>query len=139
MARRPARPTLRPIIIDTDILIWYFRGNRRAAAALQDIEHRRRWISSITLMELLQGCRSHEELREVQAFVAENVARFLHPGTAASEKAIHLIEHYALPHGLRVADALIAASTLLHRATLLTGNVKHFRCIDGLDLLEFAA
>ncbi len=31
-------------------------------------------------------------------------------------------------------DALIAAIALAHRATLVTGNTKHFQHIDGLEL-----
>ncbi len=90
------------------------------------------------MMEVLQGCRNREELVEAQAFVAENISRIIHPHTSISEKAIHFVGEYALSHGLRVVDALIAASALLHRAKLATGNAKHFRFIPGLTLDEFS-
>jgi len=44
---------------------------------------------------------------------------------------------YALSHGLQLADALIAATALEHRRTLLTANVKHFSAIDGLLIERF--
>jgi hypothetical protein len=119
------------------VLIWYFRGNPRARSFLSSIETGHRWISSMTLMELFQGCRNRAELTDVQAFVAENISRILHPRTAVSEKAIHLTQEFALSHGLRVIDALIAASALLHRAVLATGNDRHFRFIPGLEIQVF--
>lgn len=139
MARRTTKTALRPIIFDTDILIWYFRGNVKAKELLASTEQERRWLSSLTLMELLQGCRRPEELMDVQVFVAENISRIIHPRTSISEKAIHLIDDYALAHGLRVVDALIAASAMLSRATLATGNQRHFSFIPGLEVLTFVS
>ena|SRR3989338_2949153 len=137
MARRTKKTPIRPVVFDTDILIWYLRGNQQARALLASTEHEQRWISSLTLMELLQGCRNTTETIEVQSFVAENIARILHPRTSVSEKAIHLIGEYAIGHGLRVIDALIASSAMLHRATLATGNARHFRFIPGLQIRSF--
>ncbi len=134
MARRTKKTALQPVIFDTDLLIWYFRGNSQAKSFIESTEREKRWISSLTLMELLQGCRHREESLEIQGFMAENVTRILHPKTAVSEKAIHLIGEYASSHGLRVVDALIAATALLYRACLATGNNRHFRFIPGLEI-----
>lgn len=137
MARRTKKTTLRPVVFDTDVLIWYFRGNSHAQAFLTSVDRDLRWISSLTFMELLQGCRRREEILDAQAFVSENISRILHPKTSISEKAIHLLEQYYLSHGLRALDALIGASALLHRAVLATANEKHFRFITGLELRIF--
>src|SRR3989338_5357527 len=137
MARRTKKAPFRPIVFDTDILIWYFRGDPRSHSLMTSIEQERRWITSLTLMELYQGCKKKEEILDVQAFVAENISRILHPRTSVSEKAIHLIQEFALPHGLKAIDALIAASCLMHRAILATGNEKHFRFISGLAIQIF--
>lgn len=137
MAKQTKTTTARPLIFDTDILIWYFRGNARACTLLANTDKERRWLTSLSLMELLQGCRNQNEIVDVQAFVAENISRIVHPKTAVSEKAIHLVGQFALSHGLRVIDALIASSALLHRATLATGNARHFSFIPGLSLFIF--
>ncbi len=52
--------------------------------------------------------------------------------TAISERAMHLVEIYALSHGMQLADALIAATALEHGATVLTSNAKHFKAVNGL-------
>ncbi len=137
MAGQSKKTSIRPVIFDTDLLVWYFRGNAPARERLLRTERDRRWISSLSLMELYQGARSREEMLDIQGFVAENISRILHPKTAISEKAIHLIETFSLSHGLRVIDALIGATALVHRASLSTGNQKHFRCMSGLEIRPF--
>jgi predicted nucleic acid-binding protein len=44
-----------------------------------------------------------------------------------------------LSHGLQVTDALIAATALEHRLALLSGNIKHFALIGGLQIERFEA
>ena len=137
MARSTKKAALQPLIFDTDVIIWYFRGNPAARSLLSSTEQNRRWISSLTLMELFQGCRNQKELLDGQAFISENISRIIHPRTSVSEKAIHLIHQYSLSHGLRAIDAIIAASALLHRAALVTGNNRHFSFIPGLKIYSF--
>jgi predicted nucleic acid-binding protein len=54
-----------------------------------------------------------------------------------TETATQLIEDLSLSCGLQLADALIAATAIGHRLTLLSGNAKHFRDIQGLALEKF--
>lgn len=56
---------------------------------------------------------------------------------AISTLAAELIDRLALSHGLRLADALIGATAIEHKATLITANVKHFGAIEGLDIETF--
>src|SRR5688572_2274 len=57
--------------------------------------------------------------------------------TNITERAVALMEFYALSHGLRLADALIAATALENGLKLLTANIKHFVPIDGLLVEKF--
>ncbi len=139
MAQPTKKTQIFPLIFDTDVLIWYFRGNHHAHALLKTTEKEQRWITSLSYMELIQGCRSQEEQLNIQTFVAENFSRMIHPKTSISEKAIHLLQEYALSHGLRVVDALIASSALVFRAVLASGNERHFRFIPGLKFYPFKA
>lgn len=56
---------------------------------------------------------------------------------AISECASLRIDELALSHGLRLADALIGATAVEHRFTLLTGNAAHFRPIASLTIETF--
>lgn len=55
-----------------------------------------------------------------------------HPGAA------ELIDALALSHGMRLADALIGATAIELKATLITANVKHFSSVEGLTIEAFA-
>jgi predicted nucleic acid-binding protein len=123
------------ILIDTDVLIWYTRGHPGAKSRLSLIHPWR--ISVITYLELAQGCRSKDELVQLKGSLAARDAQVLPLSSAISDRSISLIDAHALSNGLRLADALIAATTLEYDLTLLTANTKHFVVIQGLDVEPF--
>ena len=125
------------MIFDTDVLIWYFRGNEKARMFISGVPYRDRQVSSLCVMELVQGCRDRLELRAVKEFVRENIATVLHPDEYISEKAIALLEGHASADGLRTIDALVAATALREDGMLVTANYKHFKKIAGLDIQKF--
>jgi len=125
------------VIVDTDILIWYFRGDEAARRFLTRVPFPERTVSALTVMELLQGCRDQRETRDTAVFVSENLAAVIHPDEAISRRALQLLERYAQRAGLRVVDALIAATALEHRVALATANVRHYRAITGLSMVGF--
>lgn len=137
MAERPSQAAVQKVVFDTDVLIWYLRGNDRAHRLIELVPHQQRMLSSLTFMELLQGCRNQEEARQVKAFITENISLVIHPDEIISRRAIALLEQHAFPHGLRVVDALIAATTLETGSSLVTANVKHYRPIARLHLIQF--
>lgn len=124
------------LLIDTDVMIWYARGHAGAQARLDAIQP---WqISVITYLELAQGCRDKGELRRLQLGLIHKAATQIWPLTPTiSDRAVALIDSYALSAGLRLADALIAATALDLGLTLLTGNAKHFGMIQELSLERF--
>lgn len=126
------------MIFDTDVLIWYFRGNQKAKEFISGIPYRDRQVSSFCIIELVQGCRDRQEVRTVKEFIRDNFAGVIHPDDHISEKAISLLEVHAGPDGLRTIDALMAATALRKDDTLATANHKHFKKIAGLDIRKFA-
>jgi predicted nucleic acid-binding protein len=123
------------MIFDTDVLIWCFRGNRRALEMIgSDLE---RALSIVSFMELVQGARSLTEVREIRRFLRDNAFQILPLDEARSHLAASLMETHALRSGLQVADALIAATARDTGEILATGNSRHFRPIAGLRLKTF--
>ena len=88
-------------------------------------------------MELIQGCANRNELKSVKDFIRMNFSNVIYPDERVFEKAIGLLEHYALSEGLRTVDAIIAASALSHKVALATANYKHFKSIEGLRISRF--
>ncbi|MDP4029296.1 MAG: type II toxin-antitoxin system VapC family toxin [Gallionella sp.] len=123
------------MLIDTDVLVWMTRGHAGAAARLQALTPWR--ISAVTYMELAQGCRDKQELARVKKGLAVGQAEILPLSAAISDRAMQLVDAYALSHGLQLGDALIAATALEHGATVLTSNAKHFSAVDGLPVEVF--
>jgi hypothetical protein len=137
MGRRTTSKPVQPVVFDTDVLIWYFRGSDAARFFLQRVPVSRRAISALTHMELVQGCKNRGELALVKEFVQTNITSVVHPTETMSNRALALLEAYSLAHGLRTVDALIAATALEIGAELASGNTRHYRAIDGLRLLRF--
>lgn len=125
------------MIFDTDVLIWYFRGSQKAKEFIAGVSYRDRQVSSLCIMELVQGCRDRQELREVKDFIRGNIASVIPPDEHISEKAIALLEGHAAADGLRTIDALVAATALREDDTLVTANHKHFKKISGLEVRKF--
>lgn len=123
------------VLVDTDVLIWYFRSNQNAIERLNQISDLA--ISSITYLELLQGVRNNAEMLALQKSLSLRSTLQLPVTPQITYRATKLMEGLTLPHGLQLGDALIAATALEHGLQLLTGNVKHFNAIDGLKVVRF--
>ena len=123
------------MLIDSDVLVLHTRGNVAAAQRLNAIEQ---WqISGVTDMELAQGCSDKSDLERLKKGLAARQVRVLQITPAISQRAANLIDALALSHGMRVADALIAATAIEHRMPLLTANLKHFSPITDLNVEAF--
>ena len=123
------------MLIDTDVLIWMTRGHAGAAIRLQTLLPWR--ISAVTYMEMAQGCRNKQELERAKRGLSMCQTEILPVSVTISDRAVQLIDAYALSHGLQLGDALIAATALEHGLPVLTANTKHFRQIEGLQVEAF--
>ncbi len=125
------------MLIDTDVIIWYLRGNKKAKESLDFLDDFA--ISCVTYMEILQGLRNKKELKLWKAYLKNNNVRNISIDEKIVAKAIYLMEDYALSHNLRMADALIAATAQGHDLTLLSGNYTDYKFLTGLNLKKFKA
>ena len=125
------------MIVDSDILIWYLRGNQRAKSFLESLSFADRQLSILSVMELYQGARNKKELTEIRRFWINHFSEVCPIREEISSLAADLIYDHALPSGLRSGDAIIAATALFHKVPLATANVKHFRSISGLQIHTF--
>jgi predicted nucleic acid-binding protein len=91
----------------------------------------------VTYIELAQGCRNKQELAQIKKGLALSQTEILPISTAISERAMQLIDAYALSHSMQLGDALIAATALEHGLTVLTANAKHFSAVTELAIEVF--
>lgn len=124
------------MIYDTDILIWYFRGNQHAKTLLE--KNFERAISSVTLMELIQGARNKDELFIINKFIHANKIPVYYINEEINLHAIHLLQEHTLSDGTEWGDALIAATALYYGEEICTANIKHYRCFPNLRIKKFS-
>jgi len=122
-------------LIDTDVLIWYMRGNEKARAAIRRMESPA--ISIVTQMELVQGLRNKAEKIALHRFLDAYNFKCYPITEATSQRALFLMEEWRLSHQMLMADALIAATAMEHGLPLLSGNAKHYRFLTALELETF--
>jgi len=123
------------MLYDTDVLIWVFRGNAKAARLIdQDAD---RSLSVVSFMELLQGAVDRGETRLIRDFLKECAIANLPLTENIGHRASIYMEEFGLSSGLRVADALIAATAAENHFPLCTGDHRHFRLIRELKLSVF--
>jgi predicted nucleic acid-binding protein len=123
------------MIIDTDVLIWVLRGNAKAAEAVDRISAP--GVSIVTFMELLQGAADKREMKAIKSFLAALRFRTLPLTESIGFRALGYVEAYSLASSVNMADALIAATAIEAGEPILTGNDKHYRAIDQLEIKRF--
>jgi predicted nucleic acid-binding protein len=119
------------VLCDTCILIDFVNGRSQQIAQLH-AQNIQLFINPVIELELLQGARNKIEMQGLEKIVA----MFHNVDLPADvfQVARQLIKIYSLSHGLRLADALIAATALIYELDLLTVNQKDFRFIPELTL-----
>ena len=123
------------MLVDTDVLIWNLRGNRKAADWLDSSPGFT--MSAVTYMELVQGLRDQTEFRALRQAMHYWSATIQPISEAVSTRATFLVETYALSHNMQMADALIAATAIQLGLPLVTANDRHYHHIDGLEIRLF--
>ena len=122
-------------LIDTDILIWYLRGNQNAYDLIHSIGEFA--ISAVTYMELVQGMRNKDELKKLKKTLKQWRVKTIYMDMEISALALFYVEEYFLSHSMQLADALIGATCANFGMTLYTANDKHYRVIKDLDIFVF--
>ncbi len=107
------------ILVDSDVIVDHLRGHRRLTVGGDELH-----VSAVTRAELFSG----------RATEARRVRRLLEPMTDLPVDAAIAERAGRLRRGTvrRLPDALIAATALHHRLTLVTRNVRDFEGIRGL-------
>jgi predicted nucleic acid-binding protein len=123
------------MLIDTDVLIWYMRGNEKAFHVVENLDNF--FISVIAYMEIVQGLRNKKELNYLRKALHGWNAQILYVSEEISAKAMFYVEQHFLSHSMQLADALIGATAIAYGFPLLTGNDKHYKVMKDLEIKRF--
>jgi predicted nucleic acid-binding protein len=116
-------------LIDTDILIWILRGNKKYEIYLQELKNNGSLsISTITIAEIYKNIypsemvKTENLLQELQTWdVTESIAK---------QGGLYWQQFSKKLKNLNLTDCLIAATANVNNLKLVTLNIKHFPMHD---------
>ena len=124
------------ILLDTNVVIAFFNGNKAVLKRIQS-EIGRIALSTLVIAELDYGAKASQKAKEN----IEKLHRFVDivqvvPFDLESAKIFGTIKSKLRKLGKPTGetDALIAATAMAYKALLVTGNKRHFENIEGLKI-----
>lgn len=116
-------------LIDTDIIIWILRGNKKYEEFLQNLKDKDSLsVSVITIAEIYKNIYPSEIVK------TENVLNELETWdvtpAVAKQAGLYWQEYIKQLKNLNITDCLIAASANVNNLTLVSLNTKHFPMKD---------
>jgi hypothetical protein len=120
------------VILDTNILIEILKNNKETIKEVEKFDIH--YISEVTKMELFYGALNKVELEKLNNFVS--LFEIISINQNISSSASNLIYKYAKSHNLNIPDGLIAATSLETKYPLFTYNLKDFKYIDNISLIN---
>jgi len=121
---------LKPVLIDSDILIEVSRARNRAVLARWDELSRSEvalLCSPVTVAELWHGARPKEHATLEALFAAIHCVPI---DSKIGLRAGDYLRQYAKSHRVELGDALIAATASTHNLELWTRNRRHYPMVD---------
>jgi len=135
-------------ILDTDILTHLYAGHPRVINRLQNLENSSVCITIVTKIELLQGrfafllkAATGNELKRAQQWLLRTEELLSQivviPFDEAALNQFDRLRSNAKFGKIGHADKLIASIALANRATVVTRNIRHFRQIPNLNVVNW--
>jgi len=118
-------------LLDTNAVIYYFKGMQKAVAVFKLIEDANEEVnlSVITKIELL-SFDNEDELKNIDRLLVNS--RIFSLDDEIVDKTIEVRKKYKL----KLPDAIIAATAMINNLILVTHNKKDFKEIRGLKIID---
>ncbi len=127
-------------VIDTNTLIYFFKGRERVSRKLLSIPPKEIGIPSVVVYELEVGIAKSKAPRKRLKQLEEMMSLItVLPFTVKEARSSAMIRAQLERKGLPIGpiDMLIAGTALAHQAILVTHNVKEFTRIDKLQVEDW--
>lgn len=120
---------MKPLLLDTCVLIDYLRSYRSAVEFIEGLD-RPPLISCMTIAELYVGARTQKEQRDVEALLALRIGLGVDADIARRGGTFRRM--YRQSHGVDLIDSIIAATAESEGLRLVTRNARHFPMLDDV-------
>ena len=118
------------LLLDTDVLIDFLRGQPQAVQLLEDTDCEFH-VSAVSVAELYVGVRDGREREVLDQLMG--LLRTIEISTEIAQQAGLWRREYGKSHGTGILDALIAACADALQIPLATLNVKHFPMLPNIS------
>lgn len=126
------------VMVDTNIVIDHLRSSVRKKSLLVQLEeqdpNRVIALSMLSVQELYEGQSTRQLSREKELLLAITPMQFLPYSYEVAKLAGKIARDHSKP--LELADAAIAATSIINKVPLFTLNQKHFAEIPELTLFK---
>ena len=116
-------------LIDTDVLIWVLRGNKRYEDLLLNLKDKEPLsISTITIAEVYKNIYPSEMIKTetiLSEFQTWDITSLI-----AKQAGLYWQQYRKQLKNLNITDCLIAATASIHDLALVSLNKKHFPMKD---------
>ena len=120
---------MKKILLDTCILIDYFRGKENAVSYLENLPCTP-YLSAASIAELYAGVREGKERHLLDTLV--RYWQIIPLSTEIAQAGGQYRRDYFKSSGVGLIDGIIAATAIREKATLVTVNIKHFPMVELL-------
>ena len=117
------------ILIDTDVLIDFLRGNKNAIEFIDKLSPHI-ILSPIVIAELYAGVKGENEFSVLDNFIS--LFRIVSITSEIAKAGGFYKRDFGKSYGVGLADAILAATADKEKADLKTLNIKHYPMIKGL-------
>ncbi len=120
-------------LVDTDILIWVLRGNKKYEELLQSLKDKDSLsISTITIAEIYKNIYP-SEIVKTENLLNELQTWDITPAIA-KQAGLYWQEYIKNLKNLNITDCLVAGTASVNSLTLVSLNIKHFPMEDVQSL-----
>ena len=128
-------------LLDTDTLSYFLKGNARVVENFKAHHALPKALSVVTYGELIYGCRKSQYVVENLAKVRQlvefySIIEITRPIMECFGEVKVLLEKSGTP--VDDFDLLIGCTALTMNYAVVTNNVKHYKKIPGLNVINWA-
>ncbi len=124
------------IMIDTDILIWIFRGNEKIIKRFKQIvldANGLLFITPVQISEIFAGIRENEKIKTSIFIDSLNCIGI---DKNIGETAGYFVNQFSKSHNVTILDAIICSAAIINNLKLWTLNKKHYPMLKSVDFID---
>jgi predicted nucleic acid-binding protein len=126
-------------ILDSDILIYFLKGKKEVIEQIISLPNNELHITIINYTELLYGIYNSNKITQNKEKILPFLDNFkILQFDKNSAKVFAKLKSKLKKEGNIIADMdlMIASITIANKATLFTNNMKHFKRVENLNILQ---